>query len=363
MENAPIEKVAVAVYEIPTDKPESDGTLRWESTTMVTVHVHAGAKKGFGYSYTAAGAAAVVAKLAEKIRGVDAFDIPRCWSLMTAEIRNIGEAGISRMAVCAVDVALWDLKAKLLELPLARLLGRLRDRVAVYGSGGFTSYTIEELQEQLAGWVAAGIPRVKMKIGRDPAKDPDRIRAARQAIGEKPSLFVDANGGYDRKQALAMADELSQSNVTWYEEPVSQNDAEGLRFIRERVPPAIEVTAGEYGFLGDDFRILLQSGAVDVLMADITRCGITGYVQAAALCEAHHVPLSSHCAPALHLHPSCALEPVRHMEYFHDHVRIENLLLDGISEPVDGFLTPDFSRPGLGLELKTGDAKKFEVHH
>ncbi|MFZ0242723.1 MAG: enolase C-terminal domain-like protein [Desulfobacterales bacterium] len=362
MKNTSIQKVSVNAYRVPTDRPESDGTLRWEATTMVTVHVDAGGKTGFGYSYTAAGAVPVIrSKLGEKIQGLDALDVPRCWAVMTAEIRNMGEAGIARMAACAVDVALWDLKAKLLDLPLALLLGRVRDKVAVYGSGGFTSYTIAELQDQLSGWVAAGIPRVKMKIGRDPAKDPDRIRAVREAIGEKASLFVDANGGYDRKQALAMAERFGDSNVTWYEEPVSQNDAEGLRFIRERVPPAIEVTAGEYGFLPDDFRILLQSGAVDVLMADVTRCGITGYIQAAALCEAHHIPLSSHCAPALHLHPSCALKPVRHMEYFHDHVRIEHMLLDGVPETVDGFLAPDLYRPGIGLELKAADAQKYAV--
>ncbi|MGA6927077.1 MAG: enolase C-terminal domain-like protein [Desulfosarcina sp.] len=136
---------------------------------------------------------------------------------------------------------------------------------------------------------------------------------------------------------------------------------QGLRFIRERVPPAIEVTAGEYGFMLDDFQMLLQGGAVDVLMADITRCGLTGYIEAAALCRAYHVPLSSHCAPALHLHPSCALEPVRHMEYFHDHVRIEQMLLDGVVQPVEGTLSPDLGRPGIGLALKTADAERFEI--
>ncbi len=363
MKTIPIEKVSAAAYRIPTDRPESDGTLAWDATTMVTVHAAAGGKEGFGYAYTASGAVPVIrTTLAGKITGVDAMDVPRCWKVMTAAVRNMGERGIARMAVAAVDVALWDLKAKLLGLPLAALLGRVRDRVAVYGSGGFTSYTIDELQEQLGGWAAAGIPRVKMKIGREPDKDPERIRMARAAIGEDTALFVDANGGYDRKQALAMARVLQEYDVSWYEEPVTQNDAQGLRFIRERVPATIEVAAGEYGFMADDFYILLQSGAVDVLMADITRCGITGYITAAALCRAHHVPLSSHCAPALHLHPSCALEPVRHMEYFHDHVRIEHMLLDGVPAPAGGFLAPDLSRPGIGLALKTADAEQFAVH-
>lgn len=362
MSKIPIEKVTARAYRIPTDRPESDGTLRWAATTMVVVHIDAGGRQGFGYAYTDAGALEVIrGTLTEKIDGLDALDTPRCWSLMAAAIRNLGERGIASMAVAAVDVALWDLKAKLLDLPLASLLGRVRDRVTIYGSGGFTSYTVDELQAQLGGWAADDINRVKMKIGRDADQDPARIRAAREAIGSQTMLFVDANGGYGRKEALAMADVLQRFDVTWYEEPVSQNDVQGLRFIRERVPPAIEVTAGEYGFMLDDFQMLLQSGAVDVLMADITRCGLTGYIEAAALCRAYHVPLSSHCAPALHLHPSCALEPVRHMEYFHDHVRIEQMLLDGVVQPVEGTLSPDLGRPGIGLALKTADAEKFGV--
>ncbi len=362
MDTPKIKKLEAAAYRVPTDKPESDGTLRWDSTTMVAVHVHAGGRRGFGFSYTASGALPVIReKLSQALTGIGALDLPRCWAAMTAVIRNLGEAGIALMAVSAVDIALWDLKAKLLDLPLVDLLGRVRDRIAIYGSGGFTSYTIEELQNQLGGWAADGIPRVKMKIGRHPEDDPARIRAAREAIGPDTALFVDANGGYDRKQALAMADVLDEHGVTWYEEPVSQRDAEGLRFIRERVPAAIEVTAGEYGFRFDDFRILLDAGAVDVLMADATRCGLTGYIQAAALCQTRHLPLSSHCAPAIHLHPSCALGPVRHMEYFHDHVRIEHLLLDGVPEPADGFLVPDPGRPGHGLELKQADADKYAI--
>jgi L-alanine-DL-glutamate epimerase-like enolase superfamily enzyme len=357
-----IDGLRAAVYRIPTDRPESDGTLQWDATTMVAVHVRAGGREGFGYSYTDAGAAQVVmGTLAPVVQGLDALDVPRAWSAMKAAIRNLGRSGIAAMAVAAVDAALWDLKARLLDLPLVTLLGRSRDAVEVYGSGGFTSYDDQELRDQLGGWAADGIGRVKMKIGRDAARDPERIRAARDAIGANTGLFVDANGGYGRKLALAMADVLAEYGVTWYEEPVSQHDETGLRFIRERVPAAIEVTAGEYGFVPDDFQRLLAAGSVDVLMADATRCGLTGLMEAAALCTAYHCPLSAHCAPALHLHPCCALAPVRHIEYFHDHVRIERMLLDGISTPVQGKLIPDLSRPGHGLALKESDARPFAL--
>ncbi len=360
MERVKIEDVKAVAYEFPTDKPKSDGTLRWGSTTMAAVFVYAGGKRGFGYSYADTTAASLVRdKLSKILIGSDAFDIPRCRADMRTEIRNLGERGIAFMALSAVDIALWDLKARLLDLPLADLLGRARTKVQIYGSGGFTSYEKEEIKSQLGGWVSEGISRVKMKIGRNPREDPERVRWAREAIGEKAELFVDANGAFDRKQALTMAETLNRYGVKWYEEPVPQEDREGLRFVRERVPRAIEVASGEYGFVPDDFRLLLQSGAVDVLMADATRCGITGYIQAAALCEAHHVPLSAHCAPAIHLHPSCALKPVRHMEYFHDHVEIEQKVLDGVASPKGGWLAPDLGRPGLGLELKEADAAKY----
>jgi L-alanine-DL-glutamate epimerase-like enolase superfamily enzyme len=266
------------------------------------------------------------------------------------------------MAIAAVDVALWDLKARLLEVPLVNLLGAARPGIAVYGSGGFTSYSLAQLQSQLAGWVNEGIPRVKMKIGRDPAKDVERVRAAREAIGGQAELFVDANGAYAAKQALAQAEAFSAFGVRWFEEPVSSDDLDGSRLIREAAPVGMDIAAGEYGYDQVYFRRMLQAQSVDVLQADATRCaGITGFIQAAALCDAFQIPFSAHTAPALHLHPCCAVPRVRHLEYFHDHVRIEALFFEGAIQPVRGVLHPDLSRPGLGLELKRSDAERFLV--
>lgn len=263
------------------------------------------------------------------------------------------------MAIAAVDNALWDLKAKLLGLPLVTLLGNSRKAVPVYGSGGFTSYSIEQLQRQLGDWVDAGISRVKMKVGREPGQDVARVKAARATIGDA-ELFVDANGAYSRKQALAMAAAFAEFGVTWFEEPVSSDDLEGLRLLRDRAPAGMEISAGEYGYDLYYFRHMLAAGGVDVLQADATRCaGVSGFCGAAALCESFGMPLSSHCAPALHVHPGCALRPLRHLEYFHDHVRIERMLFDGAPEPRQGKLYPDLSRPGLGLEFKHADATQY----
>lgn len=358
-----IGSVAVSAYEIPTDAPESDGTLAWDSTTLVLVQISAGGHTGLGYTYSHRACATLIQdKLAPLIEGQDALAIPSIWLSMVEAIRNLGRPGIASMAIAAIDVALWDLKARLLDLPLVTLLGAVRAAVPIYGSGGFTSYDDTQLQKQLGGWVEAGIPRVKMKIGRHPEADPARIRLAREVIGPDTELFVDANGAYDRKQALAMAALFPELGVSWYEEPVTSDDLDGLRLLRDRVPSPIETSAGEYGFDLPYFRRMLDARAVDVLQADLTRCaGISGFLDVATLCEAYKVPLSAHTAPALHLHPGCCVKPLRHLEYFHDHVRIEALLFDGVSEPHNGMLAPDPSRPGLGLDFKHQDAQPYRI--
>lgn len=362
MKESIVERVEVKAYRIPTDEWESDGTYRWEDTVMVAVHVFSEGEQGFGYSYASPAAALLVRdKLADLVRGKNPFDITGCWLAMTASLRNLGDGGIGMMAVSAVDAALWDLKARLLNLPLVLLLGRAREQVPVYGSGGFTSYRIEKLQRQLSGWVGQGINRVKMKIGRDAKADPERVRAARQAIGKEAELMVDANGGYMRKEALALAADFAAQGVCWFEEPVPHQDREGLRLVRDLAPAGMEVSSGEYGFNLGYFHDLLQGGCVDVLQADATRCGVTGFLEVAALCRAWRLPMSSHCAPALHLHLCCAAAPLRHLEYFHDHVRIERMLLNGIVEPRHGTLAPDLERPGHGLTLREDEAKRFEI--
>jgi L-alanine-DL-glutamate epimerase-like enolase superfamily enzyme len=358
-----VESLNVSAYRIPTETPEADGTYEWDSTTIVVVEVKGGGKLGLGYTYADSATARLIEdKLKKNVVGTDAMSVSGAWMSMLHSIRNLGRPGICSMAISAVDTALWDLKARLLEMPLVTLFGQLRDAMPIYGSGGFTNYSNEKLEKQLHAWAEQGIPRVKMKIGRDARIDIKRVSVARKAIGDDAELFVDANGAYSRKEALAQADAFTQFGVVWFEEPVSSDDLEGLRLIRDRAPGAMDITAGEYGYDIEYFRRMLEVGAVDVLQTDATRCcGFTGFLQAVSLCEAHHIPLSAHCAPGLHLHVACAARTFRHAEYFHDHVRIERMIFDGVPDPVDGMLRPALDRPGLGLVLKRADAKGFAI--
>ena len=361
--HVPVEKIDVSVYKVPTDHPEADGTYAWTSTTLVLVEATAAGKRGIGYTYADTSTAQLIrSTLAEVIVGSDAMSVPGCWEAMVSAIRNLGRPGIASMATAAVDVALWDLKARLLDVALVTLLGASRQAVPVYGSGGFTSYSIELLQRQLGGWVERGISRVKMKIGTHPTDDLARVRAAREAIGPSTALYVDANGAYSRKQALAQAEAFRECGVVWFEEPVPSDDLEGLHLIRDRAPAGMDIAAGEYGYDLCYFRRMLEAEAVDVLQADGSRCaGITGFLRAAALAESRLMALSAHCAPSLHVPPCCAISRLSPIEYFHDHARIEQMLFDGALAPVDGALRPDLSRPGLGLDFKRADAARFAV--
>lgn len=363
MTACPIQWLSCQAYRIPTDAPEADGTITWDSTTLVLVEIEAGGLRGIGYTYDHEAAATLIAgTLKDAVEGRDAMDLPGAWLSMVRAVRNLGRPGVASTAISAVDAALWDLKAKLLDLPLISLLGAVREKVPVYGSGGFTSYPLGRLQSQLAGWAEQGIRQVKMKVGSEPEEDLERVKKAREAIGPDVALFVDANGAYSRKTALRFADAFAQEGVRWFEEPVSSDDLEGLRLMRDRAPAGMDIAAGEYGYDPVYFRRMLDAGAVDVLQADASRAlGITGFVKAANLAEAQMIPLSAHCAPSLHAHLGCALAPLRHLEYFHDHARIEHMLFDGALTPIDGSLRPDRSRPGLGLEFKRSDAVKFAL--
>ena len=328
------------------------------------VEAHAGGRIGLGYTYGDPATGVLIRDtLADVVDGRDA--LARGGELAGARpsVPQPGAAGIASMAIAAIDAALWDLKARLLDLPLATLLDSARDAVPVYGSGGFTSYSDQRLAGQLAGWVEAGIPRVKMKVGREPGRDLQRVEVARDAIGNDAELYVDANGAFSRKQALRFAAQCAERfDVRWFEEPVSSDDLEGLRLIRDRAPAGMDIAAGEYGYMLAYFEQMLVAGAVDCLQADVTRCeGITGFLRVAALCQARSLPLSAHCGPAIHAHPCCAAMSLRHLEYFHDHVRIERLVFDGVLEPVDGELRPDLSRPGNGLEFKAADAARYAI--
>ena len=366
MIDARVDSVTASVYVVPTDAPEADGTLSWDRTTLVLAEVRSGAVTGVGWTYGSAACAPVIRDtLAPLVIGRDALDVAGCWDAMVRAVRNDGRPGAIGYAISAVDVALWDLKARLLELPLHKLLGAVRDEVPVYGSGGFTGYDESRLREQLSHWAhEQRIPRVKIKIGeswgRAVERDLARIRQARDAVGVDVELYVDANGGYQRKQAVRLMAATADLDVRWFEEPVSSDDLDGLREVRDAV--TADVTAGEYGYDLAYFERMCAAGAVDCLQADVSRCGgVSEWLRVAAVAAARGLQLSGHCAPHLHAHVAAAVPNLRHLEWFHDHVRIESRFFEPALDPAGGVIRPDPTSPGLGLAFRRTDAEHFRV--
>ncbi len=219
-EDLRIQTVDVRVYTVPTEAPEADGTLEWDKTSYVVVQptLHNGVV-GLGYA-VADMSTGVLARdtLADLLVGRDVRDTTASWEAMVRRIHNLGRPGIASMAIAALDIALWDTKARALDLPLHRLLGPVRDAVPVYGSGGFTSYTEAELCAQLAGWVEQGIPRVKMKVGKDRGRswkeDIERVRAVRLRSATTLSSSSTPTGPTTASRRCVSAESTARSSAS-----------------------------------------------------------------------------------------------------------------------------------------------------
>lgn len=366
MKGPTIDAVTATAYRVPTDAPEADGTAAWDATTVVVVEVRAGSAVGTGWTYGPASCARLVDDLlAPMVLDRPVFDVAGLWLEMVRAVRNATRAGAAGYAISAVDVALWDLKARLVDLPLADLFGVIDRNVPIYGSGGFTSYPDDHTVEQLTSWVNdQQIGRVKIKIGQDRGRRPDRdihrICLARKAIGADPELYVDANGAYSAKAAIRLHNAVADQRISWFEEPVSSDHLSGLREVRDAVEA--DVAAGEYGTDVVYFRRMAEAGAVDCLQVDATRCGgYTEWFRAAAVAASYGLDVSAHCAPNLHAHAAAATLNLRHVEWFHDHTRIESLLFDGVFDPQGGTITPSRDAPGHGMTLCPNQARAYAI--
>lgn len=346
-------KIRTGTYRFQTCAPEADATLQWDATTAVAVEAYADGRTGLGWTYSSAAAAAIVDQhLAGAVEGLDPMDVPRAAEAMRRACRNLGSRGLVAQAISAVDIALWDLKARLLDVPLVALFGKAREAVPVYGSGGFTTMDDGALRSEVGRWSAAGCSAMKIKIGeawgQDVARDLARVRLLRDLAGNDVTLMVDANGGYTRGQARRVGAALDELGVAWFEEPVSSDDLEGLAAVRDAV--LCDVAAGEYA--ADLYEAARLCPVVDCLQLDVTRCGgYTGFLHGCAVAAAHNLDVSAHCAPSLSAQVAAAVPNFRHIEWFADHARLEPVLVDGAPQVQGGQLRPG-AGPGHGMALR-----------
>lgn len=356
-----ITDLSASVYRFPTPTPEADGTLQWDATTAVVVQVAAGGLTGLGWTYSTSAAAMIIRDhLAEAVDGQSADNVGASFEAMRRACRNLGTRGLVMQAISAVDIALWDLKARAHDMSLSALLGRVRPAVPVYGSGGFTTMSDDELHQQVDQWRQSGCRNMKIKIGEAWGTriehDLARVTRLRRLAGADVRLMVDANGAYTRGQARRVGHALDELGVVWFEEPVSSDDLDGLGLLRENL--RCDVTAGEYA--ADHYDAARLCPVLDCLQLDATRCGgYTGFLQGAAIAAAHHLDVSAHCAPAVHVPVAAAVPNLRHIEYFADHVRLEPLLVDGVPAIGNGALTPNISA-GNGYTLRA-DVSRWQT--
>lgn len=352
--SAVIDAVDVSVRTFPTPEPEADGTLEWDATTAVVVVLQAGERTGLGWTYSSPAAATVIEHhLAGAVRGRAVHDLVAGWDAMRRACRNLGTRGLVMQAISAVDIAWWDLRARVLGCSLVELFGSTRDTVPIYGSGGFVTLDDDELAEQVAHWQDLGCTHMKIKIGEAWGtrvdRDLARTEQLRKLAGDEATPMVDANGGYDLGTARRVGRALDDLGVRWFEEPVSSDDRAGLARLRAELD--CDVAAGEY--LSDEFETADLLGSVDCLQLDATRCGgYTGWLRSAALAQAANRQVSAHCAPALHAHVAAAVPNIRHIEYFVDHERLEARLVSGAPEASAGSVHLDPAAPGHGMALR-----------
>ena len=302
--------------------------------------------------------------LKDVLIGRDPLDLERLWSDMFWRVRGYGRKGIAFCAMSAVDIGLWDLKAKALGLPLYKLLGPYAESVPIYGSGGWTDMTVDELIEQARGFIEQGTDRVKIKVGKDFGKaereDIERVAAVREAVGDDVALYIDANGAYYPKQAVYMAREFEQHQVGWFEEPVLADDIAGLAEVRRAIN--IPVATGEQEYTKYGFKALLSGGGADIVQPDVGRVGgVTEWMKVAHMADAFGLQVAPHAMQQVHLHLACATPNLKLVERLDVETEGDAIWYTEVPQPKDGMWSPFRDKPGLGLELDPYAVERWAV--
>src|SRR4051812_10868447 len=262
---------------IPNLPGIQDSTIRHRGMGRGSLFVHIKTDEGIeGFAPGNAESKGVIeGPLKSVLIGQDPLCHEKLWDDMFWQVRGFGRKGVAFIGLSAIDIALWDLKAKAFGVPLYRLLGPYTDTVPIYGSGGWTSFDLDGLVKEQTGYVARGIPRVKMKVAKDfgksEAEDIKRLAAVRKAVGDDVEIFVDANNGYYAKQAIAMSRRFEEFNVRWFEEPVLADDIQGLAEISRAT--TIPVATGEHEYTKYGFKDLISQGGADIVQPDVGRVG------------------------------------------------------------------------------------------
>ena len=364
-----ITDISTTLLHCPKGIPIQDATMptpKTDGRSQLFVHIYTDeGYEGLGMAEATPGTRQVIQDALSRILiGKDPSDIEKLWDQMFWAVRGFGRKGVAFCAISAVDIALWDLKGKILGLPLYKLLGAYTDSVPIYGSGGWTNFTEKELIQEMEGYIESGINRVKMKVGKDYGKsereDINRVEAVRKAVGDDVTIFLDANNGYYKKQAIYMAKEFEQFQVGWLEEPLIPDDIGGMANVSQATH--IPIASGEHEYTKYGFRDLVQRGGADIVQPDIARVGgVTEWMKIAHLCQAFNLPIAPHAMQLPHLHVACAIPNLKAVEYMNTQLEGDRIWYTEFPEQRNGMWSPFKDKPGLGLELDHYSISKYQI--
>ncbi len=331
-------------------------------TVMGYSFVHLSTDEGVsGIGITSAGSVnrAFIESLKPYVIGENPLNNERIWEKMYWATLQDGRRGAAIIAMSALDIAVWDLKGKILNQPVHRLLGGHRDTVPSYGSGVNLNYTDQELVEEMAGYAKAGFGMVKMKIGkRDTADDLRRVKLVREAIGPDVHLTLDVNNGWGLQTAIRMAERLQEYDIFWLEEPLLADEIGNLAKLARET--SIPIAVGENHYTKWEFKELMEQGAVEIVQADIGKCGgVTEFIKIAAMADAYGLPVCPHHTEYIDA-PLVAAVP---NGLFHEYIQewfipMRKIFNDPI-KPENGQVSP-LDKPGFGIELNEAAIKELQ---
>jgi len=358
--------IETRLYRIPPAVQIEDSIQRishWECIVS-TVTTDAGFT-GTGFAYTLGIGGTAVRELVDTyltpfILGHDPMEVERIWTRCWWEVHALGSAGMTRFALAAIDIALWDILAKHAGVPLYRLLGGSRDRIAAYGSGINMHLDGEPLLDQMRGFLARGYRAVKMKVGRDdPEKDVQRVASVRRVIGPSVRLMLDANQKWTAAEAIRRVTLLRPFDPFWLEEPLLADDRAGHVHVRQAT--GVPIAVGETLYTRYEFADYMRAGAVDVVQADIPRVGgFTEWMKIARLAESFNLPVAPHFMMELSVHALCAVPNGLILEDLQGGSLTDLGLL---AEPIrveNGEMVPP-ARPGHGIVFDPAALSRYEV--
>jgi L-alanine-DL-glutamate epimerase-like enolase superfamily enzyme len=359
-----IEKVWAELYRVPVHREMHDAIRHFSKMDVVFAHVETDegvSGCGFTYSIIPHGAHEICSVINQSIdvliRGMDPRDHEQTWSQMWRKVDWVGRGGIAVLAVAAVDIAIWDLKSKLANMPLHRLLGGARERIPVYNTdGGWLNHTIDQLVDETRRIVSDGFRGTKIKVGKeDPSEDTERIAAVREVLGPHRTLMVDANERFTSAEAIKRARMWEPYNLFWFEEPLPAEDMLGHASLKAHT--AIPIAVGESLFTRFQFRDYIATGGASILQPDACRCGgITEWLKIAHMADCHNMQVSPHFVMELHLPLAAAIPNSLFVEYIPSLDRVLTKPL----ELVDGYFVPS-EEPGLGVPFDAEKLREFKV--